>query len=272
MSKKDSPTKKEPVDSKISSDIDDEEGVKCFVGNLPFTIKEDEIAEFFAESGKVLKVIIIKRYGRSLGFGFVSFATLEEAEKAVLLDKKELDGRAINIEIARKKQNKEERKERKPRVQKTESRVDDDQKQERGDSGRKSDRNSGRGGRGGSRGGYGGRGGSRGGAGSRGKSSERKPRDPNGPLSDTMLFVSNLPYKVTDADLKSIFQEYNVTSAHVVRLRSGVSKGFGFVDVASKNEQQKVLDELQNVSVDGRELIIKVALATQKPRTSESDE
>jgi len=271
MSKKDSPTKKEPVDSKISSDIDDEEGVKCFVGNLPFTIKEDEIAEFFAESGKVLKVIIIKRYGRSLGFGFVSFETLEEAEKAVLLDKKELDGRAINIEIARKKQNNDEKKERKPRSQKPESRVDDEPKQGRSvDGGRRGGRTE-RGGRGGSRGGYGGRGGSRG-VSARGKSGERKPRDPNGPLSDTMLFVSNLPYKVTDADLKSIFQEYNVTSAHVVRLRNGVSKGFGFVDVASKVEQQKVLDELQNVSVDGRELIIKVSLATQKPRTSESDE
>lgn len=48
-------------------------------------------------------VVIIQRYGRSLGFGFVSFNTLAEAEKAVLLDKRELAGRPINIEIARKK-------------------------------------------------------------------------------------------------------------------------------------------------------------------------
>jgi len=240
-------------------------------------LKKKELLIFFADCGKVLKVIIIKRYGRSLGFGFVSFETLEEAEKAVLYDKKELDGRPINIEIARKKvQNQDgaERKprERKPRAPKSDSRVDDDEpKQENsGESSR-----GGRGGkfRGGSRG-FARRGGARGGS-SRGGATrsverERKPRDQSGPLSETMLFVSNLPYKVTDADLKSIFQEYNVTSAHVVRLRNGNSKGFGFVDVASQVEQQKVLNELQNVSVDGRELIIKVALATQKLPSSEA--
>jgi RNA recognition motif-containing protein len=48
-------------------------------------------------------VQIITRFGRSLGFGFVSFETLAQAEKATSLDKQELLGRAVNIEVARKK-------------------------------------------------------------------------------------------------------------------------------------------------------------------------
>lgn len=98
---------------------------------------------------------------------------------------------------------------------------------------------------------------------SRGSRTPREPRD-NTP-SKTTIFVANLPFKVTDEDLSSIFKDYNVSSAHVVKLRSGRSKGFGFVEVANEEEQQKVLSELKNVVVDGRELVIKVAMAYQTP-------
>jgi len=82
-------------------------------------------------------------------------------------------------------------------------------------------------------------------------------------MSETGLFVANLPFKVTDEDLKAIFKDYKVTKARVVRLRSGRSKGFGFVEVDTKAEQDKIMTELKNVVVEGRELVIKVALANQ---------
>ena len=48
-----------------------------------------------------VRVKIIKHHGRSLGYGFVSFETKAEAEKAVKeLDKKTLDGRELNIQLA----------------------------------------------------------------------------------------------------------------------------------------------------------------------------
>ncbi|CAO3648244.1 unnamed protein product [Cunninghamella echinulata] len=89
-----------------------EEGHKVFVGNLSFQTKEEGLISFFETSGKVLdaKIITIKKRfpkrfpRRSAGYGFVTFATLEDATKATQeLNKKELDGREINVEVARPK-------------------------------------------------------------------------------------------------------------------------------------------------------------------------
>ncbi|KAJ1557921.1 hypothetical protein HK405_014843, partial [Cladochytrium tenue] len=83
-------------------------------------------------------------------------------------------------------------------------------------------------------------------------------------LSKTILFVANLPFKVDNDRLAEIFKDYSVTSAKVVTLRNGRSKGFGFVEVANEGEQQRVLSDLKNIQVDGRELIIKVAHASSE--------
>eukprot|EP00211_Chloroparvula_japonica_P012871 CAMPEP_0119118226 /NCGR_PEP_ID=MMETSP1310-20130426/140_1 /TAXON_ID=464262 /ORGANISM="Genus nov. species nov., Strain RCC2339" /LENGTH=141 /DNA_ID=CAMNT_0007107565 /DNA_START=111 /DNA_END=532 /DNA_ORIENTATION=+ len=78
------------------------EGVKIFVGNLSFDVKEEQLSEVFAEAGKVLEANIITRGSRSRGYGFVTMATQADAEKALeALNKKELEGRAINVEIAK---------------------------------------------------------------------------------------------------------------------------------------------------------------------------
>ena len=59
-----------------------------------------------------LSAQVIKRGGtRSTGYGFVSFATAEAAQKAVeLLDKKELDGRTVIVEVAKPADQKEKEK------------------------------------------------------------------------------------------------------------------------------------------------------------------
>lgn len=92
----------------------------------------------------------------------------------------------------------------------------------------------------------------------------------SGEPSDTMLFVANLPFSIQDEDLKEIFADYKPVSARVVRLtRSGRSKGFGFVSVANKAEQTRVLTELENVVVGDRTLVIKVAMSSQvEPRVT----
>ncbi|KAJ3030768.1 UNVERIFIED_CONTAM: hypothetical protein HDU68_007845 [Siphonaria sp. JEL0065] len=111
-------------------------------------------------------------------------------------------------------------------------------------------------------------------------STQPKPRTPRaprtklqGPSSKTTLFVANLPFKVDSDALKKIFAEYQVASAKVVTLRNGRSKGFGFVELISEAEQQKVLKDLEDASlnVDGRDLNIRVALTLEeKPTTVES--
>lgn len=62
----------------------------------------------------------------------------------------------------------------------------------------------------------------------------------------------------------------NVTSAHVVLRRWGrprKSKGYGFVDVGSEEEQQKAITALEGKEVDGRNITVKVAVNT--PRVEE---
>jgi len=75
---------------------------KVFVGNLSFKIGEEKLREEFSVAGNVLSANIITRGPRSLGYGFVEFASLADAENSVkLLNKKDIDGREINVEVAK---------------------------------------------------------------------------------------------------------------------------------------------------------------------------
>jgi len=83
--------------------------MNIFVGSLPFSLKEDELKEFFEEYGAVdtVKIITDKFSGRSKGFGFVEMPNDEEAKKAIEeLNGAEVDGRTIVVNKS------EERKER----------------------------------------------------------------------------------------------------------------------------------------------------------------
>ncbi len=77
---------------------------KLFVGNLSWETTDESLSAFFATVGEVseAKVIVDKFKGRSKGFGFVTMATDELATEAIdQLNGKELDGRAINVSVAR---------------------------------------------------------------------------------------------------------------------------------------------------------------------------
>lgn len=77
---------------------------KLFVGNLSWDTTDQSLLELFSEVGEVVeaKVIVDKFKNRSKGFGFVTMATEELAQAAIdQLNGKEVDGRAINVSIAR---------------------------------------------------------------------------------------------------------------------------------------------------------------------------
>jgi len=93
-----------------------------------------------------------------------------------------------------------------------------------------------------------------------------------GDPSKTIVFVANLPFSITDEGLKDIFKDYNVTTAHVVRRRGGRSKGFGFVELADEEEQQKALEGLKGVKSQERELVIKIALSDRHVQEDEEEE
>ncbi len=79
---------------------------KVFVGNLSWGTTNDTLQAHFASAGTVNKaeVLFDKMTGKSKGFGFVEFASEEDAKAAVdKLNQSELDGRTIFVDLARPK-------------------------------------------------------------------------------------------------------------------------------------------------------------------------
>jgi RNA recognition motif-containing protein len=77
-----------------------------YVGNLPFSVTEDEIREHFAQLGEVhsVKIITDRETGKSRGFCFVE---MENADEAITeLNGKELSGRKISVSEAREREDK----------------------------------------------------------------------------------------------------------------------------------------------------------------------
>ncbi len=77
------------------------------------------------------------------------------------------------------------------------------------------------------------------------------------------LYVGNLLYEVTDADLNELFSPYGeVESAEVVRYRkSKRSKGYGFVVFTSPDSANAALEALNNTDYRGRKLMLAIAKA-----------
>ncbi|MEE8281337.1 MAG: RNA-binding protein [Gammaproteobacteria bacterium] len=89
--------------------------MNIYVGNLPYTITEDELRGVFADHGEVATVNIItdKFSGQSKGFGFVEMPNQAEAEEAIeTLNESDVKGRNIKVNQARPR---EERPQRSPR-------------------------------------------------------------------------------------------------------------------------------------------------------------
>ena len=76
------------------------------------------------------------------------------------------------------------------------------------------------------------------------------------------LFVGNLPFTMTDADLTTIFSAHGtVTSANVVIDKfSKRSKGFGFVEFESEEDAMKAMEALNDSEQMGRNIAVKEAL------------
>jgi len=79
---------------------------KLFVANLSWNVTEEDLKSLFAEVGNVAfaQIILDRETQKSRGFGFVEMSTPEEAQKAIeLLNGRDIDGRKINVAIARPK-------------------------------------------------------------------------------------------------------------------------------------------------------------------------
>lgn len=75
-----------------------------YVGNLPFSTKDEDLGDMFKPFGTVTSSRVIRdRYTeRSRGFGFVEMENDEEADKAIAaVNGQDIDGRALKVSEAR---------------------------------------------------------------------------------------------------------------------------------------------------------------------------
>ncbi|KAG9317036.1 hypothetical protein JVU11DRAFT_1218 [Chiua virens] len=94
------PKKTKLENGKTSAATSEEETRGIFVGRLSWNVDNDWLAQEFAECGEVesAHVQMDRNTGRSRGFGYVNFKTADAVEKALALNGKEIDGRAVNID------------------------------------------------------------------------------------------------------------------------------------------------------------------------------
>ena len=77
---------------------------KLYVGNLAFSVTNEDLEALFGQMGKVDNVAVVtdKFSGQSRGFGFVQMADSNEAARAIAeLDGTEVKGRSIKVNEAR---------------------------------------------------------------------------------------------------------------------------------------------------------------------------
>ena len=77
-----------------------------YVGNLPWSFKDEDLGQMFGEHGEVqsAKVIMDRMSGRSRGFGFVEMSTPEEASAAIeAINGSEHDGRTRKVDAAQER-------------------------------------------------------------------------------------------------------------------------------------------------------------------------
>jgi len=239
---------------------------KVFVGNLAFTTKEPELAAAFQGAGKVIGANIITRGPRSLGYGFVEMDSEEDANKAVeLMNKADLNGRQINVEVAKprdetKEKTQEEGAEKSQRKRRPRRRPEggekkeaaprptSENKEEESEEGEKRRRR-------------------------RGPRVKRPVAEAvSREESKTTLFVANLPFSLDDESFAKTVSELGLKpkAAHVVKKRNGRSKGYGFVEFENDEDQKKALEGLNGKTLEGRELSVKIALTEQPPKEGEA--
>jgi RNA recognition motif-containing protein len=81
--------------------------MNIYVSNLSFHTTDEDLKSMFGKFGEVTsaKIIMDKVSGRSRGFGFVEMSSEDEGKEAMeSLNNKEIEGRAINVSIAKEKE------------------------------------------------------------------------------------------------------------------------------------------------------------------------
>ncbi|KAI7739562.1 hypothetical protein M8C21_014566, partial [Ambrosia artemisiifolia] len=96
-------TEQDEIEESEGSYAEPPEDAKIFVGNLPYDIDSEKLADLFSSAGvvEIAEVIYNRDTEQSRGFGFVTMSTVEEAEKAVeTYNGYDLSGRLLTVNKA----------------------------------------------------------------------------------------------------------------------------------------------------------------------------
>ncbi len=79
------------------------------------------------------------------------------------------------------------------------------------------------------------------------------------------IYVANIPFKATEAELKGLFEEYGeVSSAKIILDKfTQRSRGFGFVEMSDDSAAQQAISTLNGADFMGKNLVVNEA----RPRT-----
>ncbi|KAL7719414.1 Ribonucleoprotein [Entamoeba marina] len=207
---------------------------KIYVGNLNFSTTVDELKDAFKDYKPTDIKILQTPIGYSRGFGFIDFADDESAKKALEMNKKEVGGRTIRVELAIPEEKREEQRQSHPRRSNYKGFA-------------RRPRNN--------------------------RYGNRRPRkvQSTGPkeFSSTELFVKNIPFSLTDEELKKEFSSYEVESAVVAKRFGKRSLGFGFVTLKTAEAQKKAIAEMNDATIGERKIVVKSAFRREsKPEGS----
>lgn len=75
------------------------------------------------------------------------------------------------------------------------------------------------------------------------------------------IFVTGLPYDLDDAELEEIFEKFGTVASAKVAIdkETGKSRGFGFVDMPVSEEAKDAIENLNDISLGKKPLVVKQA-------------
>jgi RNA recognition motif-containing protein len=80
------------------------------------------------------------------------------------------------------------------------------------------------------------------------------------------LYVGNLPFHFTENDVQELFGQYGsvVSAALVLDRDTGRTRGFGFVEMATRGEGHKAMETLNGSTLEHRKLVVNEQEAKKK--------
>ncbi|KAK2959450.1 putative 28 kDa ribonucleoprotein, chloroplastic [Blattamonas nauphoetae] len=88
----------------------------------------------------------------------------------------------------------------------------------------------------------------------RDSSRPRREVDVNAPLSQTRVHLGNLPFSITEDEVKAAFPGCNVKEVIIIKSYTGRSRGYGFVEFETHADQEKGIKICENLTLNDRQI------------------